>query len=76
MVFIGAWPSLISTMGIETTNFTSLPMNSENGMQMLSPEGGRTWLTTTLGKRLKSNSYLTAFLLRVGSRDLQKPVIW
>ena len=32
-------------------------------------------MTTTLGKRLKSNSYLTAFLLRVGSSGLQKSMI-
>ena len=75
MVFIGTWPLLISTMDIETTDFALLPMNLENRMQMLSPEGGRIWLTTTLGKRLKLNSYLTAFLLRVGSRGLQKLMI-
>ena len=40
MVFIGTWPSLISTMGIETTDFASLPTNSENRTQMLSPEVG------------------------------------
>ena len=44
-------------------------------MQMLLPERGRIWLTTTLRKRLKSNLYSIVFLLRVGSRDLQKPMI-
>ena len=61
MVFIGAWSLLISATGIETIDFTLLPTNSENGMQMLSLEEGRIWLTTTLRKRPKSNSYLTAF---------------
>ena len=62
------WPSLISTMGIKTTDFISLLTNSGNGMWMFSPEEGKIWLTATLEKRVKSNSYLTACLLRVGTR--------
>ena len=49
MALIGAWPSLTSTMGIKTTDFISLLMNS--GMQMFSPDGEKIWLTTTLEKR-------------------------
>ena len=55
MVRIGAWPLLISTMGIKTTDFASLLTNSENETQMFLSEGGRIWLTTTLGKRSKLN---------------------
>ena len=75
MVLIGAWSLLTNTMGIETTDFVSLLMNSGNGIQMFLLEGGKIWLTTTLGKRLKSNSYSTACLLRVKTRGLQKLMI-
>ena len=75
MVLVGAWPLLTSTVGIKTTDFISLLMNSENRMQMFSPEGGKIWLTTTLEKRSKLNSYWTAFLLRVGTRGLEMLVI-
>ena len=57
MVLIGAWPSLINTMGVKTTDFISLLTNLGNGMQMFSPEEEEIWLTTTLEKRLRSNSY-------------------
>ena len=56
MVLIGAWPSLINTMGIKTINFISLLMNLGNRMQMFSPEK-EIWLTTTFERRSKSNSY-------------------
>ena len=36
---------------------------------------GKIWLTTTLGKRSKSNSYSIACLLRVRTRSLQKLMI-
>ena len=75
MVLIGAWPLLTNTMGIKTTDSISLLMNSGNRMQMFSLEGGKIWLTTTLEKRSKSNSYLIACLLRVGTRGLQKLMI-
>ena len=75
MLLIGAWPLLTNAIGIETTDFILLLMNSGNGMQMFSLEGGKIWLTTTLRRKLKSNSYLTACLLRVGTRGLQKLVI-
>ena len=60
MVFIGVWFLMTNTMGIKTTDFILLVANSRNGMQVLSPEGGKTWLTATLEKRLKSNSYSIA----------------
>ena len=75
MVLLGAWPSLTSTMGIKTTDFVLLLTNSGNGMQMFSPEGGKIWLTTTLEKRLKSSSYLTACSVRVGTRGLEMLMI-
>ena len=39
---------------METTDFVLLVTNSRNGMKMLSPEGGKIWLTTTLEKRSQS----------------------
>ena len=75
MVLTGAWPLLTNTVGIKTTDFVLLLMNSGNGMQMFSPEGGKILLTTTLGKRSKWNSYSTACLLRVGTRGPQKLMI-
>ena len=60
MVLIGVWLFSTNTMGIDTTDFTLVVVNSRNRLQMLSPEGGKIWLTTTLGKRSKSNSYLIA----------------
>ena len=42
MVLIGVWPLSTNTMGIETTDFVLLVVNSEHGMQMLSLEGGKT----------------------------------
>ena len=54
---IGAWPSQMNTMGINTTNFISLLTNLRNGMQMFSSEEEEIWLTTTLKKRLRSSSY-------------------
>ena len=75
MVLICAWPLLTNTMGIKTTDFVLLPTNSGNGMQMFSLEGGKIWLTTTLEKRSKLNSYSTACLLRVGTRGLEKLMI-
>ena len=75
MVLIGAWPLLTNNMGIKTTDFILLLINSGGGMQMFLTEGGKIWLTTTLKKRLKSNSYSTACLLRVGTRGQQKLVI-
>ena len=41
MVLVGVWILLTNTMGIETTDFVLLVANSRNGMQMLSPEGGK-----------------------------------
>ena len=75
MVLIGAWPSLTSTMGIETTDFVSLLTNLGNGMQMFSLEGGKIWLTTILKKRSKSNSYSTACSQRVGTQGLEMLMI-
>ena len=71
MVLIGAWPLLTNTMGIKTTDFISMLMNSRNRMQMFLPEGGKIWLTTILKKRSKSNSYSTACLPTVGTRGLE-----
>ena len=51
MILIGVWPLLTNTMGIKTTDFILLVVNSGNGMQMLSPEGEKTWLIATLEKR-------------------------
>ena len=45
MVLIGAWLLLTNTMGIKTTDFVSLPMNSGNRMQMFSLGGGRSGYT-------------------------------
>ena len=50
MVLIGVWLLSTNPMGINTTDFALLAANSRNGMQMLSPEGGKIWLTTTLKK--------------------------
>ena len=75
MVLVGVWPLLANTMGIKTTDFVLLVVNSGNGMQMLSPEGGKTWLTATLEKRLKLNSYLIACLPKARTRGQQKLTI-
>ena len=53
MVLIGAWPLLTNTMGIETTDFILLLMNSGNGMQMFLPEGGKIWLTSYTREEIK-----------------------
>ena len=50
-------------------------MNSGNRMKMFSLEGGKIWLTTTLRKRSKSNSYSIACLLRARTKDIQKLTI-
>ena len=75
MVLIGVWPLSTNTMGIETTDFVLLVANSRNGMQMLLLEGGKIWLTTTLEKRLKSNSYSIACLPKARTRGQQKLMI-
>ena len=75
MVLIGVWLLLTNTMGIKTTDFVLLVVNSGNGMQTLSLEGGKTWLTATLKKRSKSNSYLIACLPKARTRGQQKPMI-
>ena len=74
MVLIGVW-LLTNTMGIDNTDLILLVVNSRNGMQMLSPEIGDTWLTTTLEKRSKSNSYSIACLLKARTRGQQKLTI-
>ena len=56
MVLIGVWLLSTNTMGIKTTDFILLVANSGNRMQMLSLEGGKTWLTATLKKRSKVES--------------------
>ena len=75
MVLIGVWPLLTNIMGIETTDFVLLVENSRNGMQMLSLEGGKIWLTNTLEKRSKLNSYLIACLPKARTRGQQKLMI-
>ena len=75
MVLIGVWLLSTNTMGIETTDFILLVVNSRNGMLMLSLEGGKIWLTTTLQKRLNLNSYSIACLLKARTRGQQKLMI-
>ena len=75
MVLVSVWPLSTSTMGIKTTDFVLLVANSGNGMQMLSPEGGKTWLTATLEKRLKCNSYSIDCLPKARTRGQQKLTI-
>ena len=75
MVLIGVWPLSTNTMGIETTDFILLVVNSGNGMQILSLEREKTWLTASLEKRSKSNSYSIACLLKARTRGQQKLMI-
>ena len=75
MVLIGVWLLSTNTMDIETTDFVLLVMNSRNGMKMLSQEGGKIWLTTTLEKGSKLNSYLIACLPKARTRGQQKLII-
>ena len=75
MVLIGVWLLSTNTMGTETTDFVLLVVNSGKGMQMLSPEGGKTWLTATLKKRSMSNSYSIACLPKARTRGQQKLMI-
>ena len=82
MVLIGVWLLLTNTIGIETTDFALLVMNSRSRMKMLLLEEEKIWLTTTLGKRSKSNSYSIACLLKARTRGIQNlmiswlPVYW
>ena len=75
MVLTGVWLLSINIMGIKTTDFILLVENTGKGMQMLSPEGGKTWLTATLEKRLKLNSYWIACLPKTRTRGQQKLMI-
>ena len=64
-------------MGIKTIEFTLPVKNVKNETKMLSPEGGMTWSTVTPEKRSKSNSYLTAYMLRVKIKELKMPMtLW
>ena len=61
-------------MGTETIEFTLPVKNIKNKMKMSSPEGGTTWSTVTPERRSKSNSYLTAYMLKVKAKGLQMPM--
>ena len=75
MALIGVWLLSTNTMGIETTDFILLVENSRNGMQMLSQEGGKTWLTAIPKKRSRLNSYSIACLPKARTRGQQKLMI-
>ena len=77
LVLTGVLHCLTNTMGIETIEFALPVKNIKNKMKMLSLEGGMTWSTVTPERRLKLNSYLTAYMLRVKIKELQMPTtLW
>ena len=73
MVLIGVWLLSTNTMGIKTTDFILLVVNSGNGMQI---SGGRKDLVDSYTQEeIEVNSYLIACLLKARTRGQQKPTI-